>query len=361
MNHQHISRRAFGSMFLGAGLIAATGMRARAASPKMMRAVVLEKHGGPEVLKISYLPIPEPKDGQIQVRVAYAGLSPTDAMVRAGTFRFHPPLPFIIGNNYSGRITRVGVGVDTKRIGERVTVGSEGGYADYAIVSADRAEPMRDGFDWKLGTVAVAPTVTAYHLLHTVARARSGDMVVVHAAAGAVGLMLVQIAKEIGTKVVALVGSPDKIAWGQQQVHADLWLDYRADKAWPEKVKDYSGGRGADFIFDGNQGEDALKNLEALAPLGQVVFIGALSGAAPQVNIPSLIGGSFGVRGFVVQDGIARTKGVELDEIIPKLQSGQWKFPIAAPVPLEQVAELHREFENRTLLGRGIISVGGEI
>jgi NADPH2:quinone reductase len=295
------------------------------------------------------------------VRVAYAGLSPTDSLIRSGAFRFHPPLPFILGGSFSGRITKVGEGVDKKRIGERVTMGGSGGYADYAVGSADQARIIAEGFDWKLGTVSVVSTQTAWQLLNTVARARAGDVIVVHAAAGAVGLMLVQIGKEMGCKVVALVGSPEKIAWGQQQVQADLWLDYRADKEWPKKVKEFSGGRGANFIFDGNEGEGALLNLQALAPLGQVVFIGAMNGVAPQINIPSLIVGSAGVRGFVLQDGVALTKGAELAEIIPKLQSGKWKFPMAEPVPLEKVADLHRAHEARTLLGRGIISVGGEI
>lgn len=326
-----------------------------------MRAVVLEKFGGPEVLNVSRIPVPEPKAGEVQIKVAYAGLSPLDSLIRSGQFRFHPPLPFVMGNAYSGRITKVGALADARRIGERVTGGGFGGYADYALCDAAQARPIPEGLDWKLGTVAVGPAVTAWHLLHTVARARAGDVIVVHAAAGAVGLMLVQAGRELGCKVVALVGSPDKIAWGQQQAQADLWLDYRADKEWPKKVKAFTGGRGAQFIFDGNQGEGALKNLEALAPLGQVIFIGAMSGPAPQVSIPKLIRGSLGVRGFVVGDGVALTQGAELEEIIPKLQIGKWKFPIAEPVPLEKVAELHRASDERALLGRGIIRVGGEI
>lgn len=358
MTTRHISRRTLGPMLFSSTFVAATG--AYAVQPKTMRAVMLEKFGGPEVLKVKRIPVPEPKAGQVQIRVAYAGLSPTDSLIRSGEFPYHPPLPFIMGNTFSGRITNVGEGVDKKRIGERVTMGGFGGYADYAVGSAAQAKLIPEGFDWKLGTVSVGSAVTAWHLLHTVARAQADDVIVVHAAAGAVGLMLVQIGKEMGCKIVALVGSPGKIAWGKQQAEADLWLDYRADKEWPKKVKAFNG-RGANFIFDGNQGEGALKNLQALAPLGQVVFIGAMSGAAPQIKIPTLIGGSFGVRGFVVGDGMALTKGAELAEIIPKLQSGKWKFPIATPVPLESVADLHRAHADRILLGRGIISVGGEI
>ncbi len=328
-----------------------------------MRAIVLEKQGGPEVLAtVTDLPIPEPKPGQVQVKVAYAAMYPMDALVRAGAFRFHPPLPFILGNSYSGRITKVGEGVDATRVGQRVTVnGQWGGYADFTTPSAEAAAPMRDGFSWQFGTVAVGPTASAWHLLHTVAKAEAGKVIVVHAAAGAVGLMLVQLGKEMGCKVIGLVGSAEKIVWAGQHADADLWLDYRADKEWPKKVKEFTAGRGADFIFDGNQGPDTPKNFEALAQLGQVVFIGAMAGPAPEVKIPQLIVGSFGIRGFQVPHGMALTKGAEFKEIIPKLESGAWKFPIAAPAPLEQVAELHRAHEARTILGRGIISVGGEI
>lgn len=362
MTTRHISRRTLGSLLFSSAMVSASGVSAQSKinDAETMRAILLGQFGGPDVLKVTRIRIPEPKAGEVQVRVAYAGLSPTDILIRAGEFPFHPPLPFIMGNSFSGRITKVGAGVDKARIGERVTMGRSGGYADYAVGPADQANVIPEGFDWQLGTVAVSPTVTAWHLLKTVARAQADDVIVVHAAAGAVGLMVLQIAKDMGCKVIALVGSPEKIAWGKQQADADLWLDYRADQEWPEKVKAFNG-RGANFIFDGNQGENALKNLQALAPLGQVVFIGAMSGAAPQINIPTLIGGSLGVRGFVVGDGMALTKGAELEEIIPKLQSGKWTFPIATPEPLERVAGLHQAHADRILLGRGIISVGGEI
>ena len=359
MTHSPMTRRAFGTLMIAAGT--ASG-RTTAAEGNTMRAVVLEKYGGPDVLRVSQIPIPVPNAGQVQIQVAYAGLSPTDSLIRSGQFPYHPPLPFVMGGTYSGRITKVGAGVDPQRIGERVTGSGFGGYADYAVCDAAQAKPIPEGFDWKLGTVGVGPAVTAWHLLHTVARVRADDVIVVHAAAGSVGLMLVQIGRELGCKVVALVGSPAKIAWGREQVQADLWLDYRADPDWPKRVKAFTtGGRGAQFIFDGNQGEGALKNFDALAPLGQVIFIGAMSGAAPQISIPTLIRGSLGVRGFVVGDGIATTQGAELKEILPKLRSSQWKFPIAEAVPLEKVADLHRASEERTLLGRGLIRIGGEI
>ena len=326
-----------------------------------MRAVVLSKTGKPDVLVVSEQPTPEPGPGQVQVKVAYAAMNPLDVMVRAGKFPYHPLMPFILGYGYSGLITKVGPDVDAKRVGERVSVaGTWGGYADYAVTPSASANQLPTNFDWKLGCVALGPALTAWHLLHTMARVRAGETVVVHAAAGAVGFMLVQIAKDMGARVIGLVGSATKMAWAQQ-FGADLLLDYRADPEWPAKVKDFTAGVGADYIFDGNQGPETLKNLKALAPLGQAIFIGAMAGPSPEVVVPQLIGGSTGVGGLVVYHAIARTNGAEFKELVPKLGGGQWRFPIAAPVPLENVAELHEAVEARTLLGRGIISVGGDL
>jgi NADPH2:quinone reductase len=326
-----------------------------------MRAIVLEKAGDPDILAVTDLPIPEPAPGKVQIQVAYVAMNPLDVMVRAGRFRFHPALPFVLGYQYSGRITKVGEGVDAARVGQRVTVTSQwGGYADYATAPAEAAAPIPDAFDWKFGTVAMGPSLTAWHLVHTMARVTAGDVVVVHAAAGAVGLMLVQIAKTAGARVVGLVGSAAKKAWAEK-FGADLLIDYTLDGEWPKKVKEFSSGRGANFIFDGNQGPGTPKNFQALAPLGQVIFIGAMAGPAPDVSIPSLIAGSQGIRGFVVHHGMALTKGAEFKEIVPMLASGKWQFPMTEPVPLESVADLHRAVEARTLLGRGIIGVGGEI
>ena len=326
-----------------------------------MRAIVLSKTGKPDVLAVSDQPIPEPGPGQVQVKVAYAAMNPLDVMVRAGKFPYHPPLPFTLGYSYSGLITKVGADVDAKRVGERVAVaGAWGGYAEYAVAPAAGANPLPANFDWKLGCVALGPALTAWHLLHTMARVRSGETVVVHAAAGAVGFMLVQIAKDMGARVIGLVGSAAKMVWAQQ-FGADLLLDYRADPDWPAKVRAFTDGAGADYIFDGNQGPETLKNLKALAPLGQAIFIGAMAGPSPEVVVPQLIGGSTGVGGLVVYHAMAKTQGAEFKELVPKLGKGHWKFPIASPVPLENVAELHEAVEDRTLLGRGIISVGGDL
>jgi NADPH2:quinone reductase len=327
-----------------------------------MRAVVISATGGPETLKISDVPVPEPGEGQVQVKVAYCALNPLDTHSRAGRIKWGvPPMPFISGYEYSGRVTKVGPGLDAGLVGKRVSsAGSWGGAGEYAVAPAKSLIMIPDAIDWKLGTVYFTSTFTAWHMLHTMARINKGDVVVVHSAAGAVGIMTIQIAKDAGATVIGLVGSTDKAAYAKS-FGCEHVLNEKDDAEWPKKVKELSGGKGADVIIDGNAGPNAPLNFKCLAPLGQIIYIGAMAGPAPDVNVSMLIGGSQGVRGFVLYHAMAKTKGSEFKEINEKISGGAWKFPLNAPVPLDQIAKAHDDFENRRTMGRTIFTVGGEI
>jgi NADPH2:quinone reductase len=327
-----------------------------------MRAVVLERTGPAESLNVAEIPTPQPGPGQVRIRVAYAAVHPLDIHARSGAMKWGvPPLPFTLGYSYCGRIDKVGAGVDAALIDKRVTVSSQyGGYADFAVTAAANVVPIADALDWQVGGFAMGSTLTAWHMLHTLARVRAEEWLVVHSAAGPVGVMLTQIAKAAGCRVIGLVGSPAKVAWAKQ-FGADHLIDYVADREWPKTVMGLTGGRGADFIMDGNLGPDTLKEFSCLAPLGQVIAIGAMAGPAPEVNISRLIAGSHGVRGFVVGHGMARTKGAERADLVAKVASGAWTFPVSVAGPLEQVAAAHRAFESRATTGRTLLAVGGEI
>jgi NADPH2:quinone reductase len=327
-----------------------------------MRAVVVSQLGGPETLKVSDIPVPEPGEGQVRIKVAYCALNPLDTLARAGKIKWGvPPMPFTSGYEYSGRVEKLGPGVDASLLGKRVAVaGAWGGCAEFAIAPARSAAQIPDGINWQLGTVYFTSTLTAWHVLHTMARMNAGDVVLVHSAAGSVGVMTTQIAKDAGATVIGLVGSPGKVAFAKS-FGADHVLDEQSDAEWPKKVKELTGGRGADIIVDGNAGAGAPKNLQALAPMGQVIYLGAMAGQAPDVNVSSLIAGSAGVRGLVVYHAMARTKGAEFKEIHEKLIGGKWKFPINPPLPLESVAKGHDDFENRRTTGRTLFTVGGEV
>lgn len=327
-----------------------------------MRAVVITENGTPDTLKITDIPTPEPGAGEVLLKVAYCALNPLDTHARAGRIKWGvPDMPFTLGYEYSGRVEAVGEGVDDSLVGKRFAVaGSWGGCAEYAVASATSLVAIPDEFHWTLGTVYFTSTFTAWHMLHTMARVQEGDVVVVHSAAGAVGVMTTQIAKDAGCTVIGLVGSQEKIDYAAQ-FGADHLINEREEEEWPAKVKELTGGHGADVVIDGNAGPEAPKNFACLAPLGQIIYIGAMAGQAPEVNISKLIAASQGVRGFVQYHAMAKTKGSEFAEIHGKLDRKDWVYPLNQPLPLDQIAQAHDDFENRRTTGRTIFEVGGDI
>ncbi len=326
-----------------------------------MRAIVAKTAGGPGVLELVDIPVPVPEAGQARIRVAYADLNPLDTHARAKRVAWNAPtFPFTPGYEYSGIVDAIGEGVEPSMVGRRVaSVGEWGGCAEYAVATAARLTPIPDGFGWKLGTAFQTGTYSAWHLIYTVGRVAPGTTVLLHAAAGSVAIMAVQIAKEAGATVIGTC-SADKIDFAAAFGYDHL-IDYRGTD-WVEKVARITGGRGVDLIVDGVAGPDASKNYEAAAPLGQVVYIGAIQGAPPPVDISrQLYAKTIAVRGFVVYVAMAATKGAERPAIHEALRSGRWRVPIVRVVGLEDVRALHEAFERRELYGKTLIAVGGEL
>lgn len=326
-----------------------------------MRAILAERAGPPESLALVEREIPEPGAGQVRIRVAYSALNPLDTHARADRIKWsHPGFPFVPGYEFCGLVDAVGAGVDAQLIGKRVSSAGEwGGNADYALATAARLVSIPDAFDWLIGATFSTCAPTAWHLVHSAGRVRPGDVVLIHSAAGSVGALTTQIAKAAGAKVIGLVGSPEKVAYARQ-FGADNLFDY-VNEDWVARVKEVTDGRGADLIIDGNQGADAPKNYQAVAPCGNVIYLGAMAGQAPEVPVGLLVGKSFSVSGFVLYFWQARTKYAEMKEIIPRLASGEWRIPIERVVDLSEVAEAHAAFEGRRLSGRTLIRVGGDI
>lgn len=327
-----------------------------------MRAVQISQNGGPEIMTFSDLPEPQPGPGQARVKVAYAVLNPMDVAVRSGAMKWGAPaFPFTLGYEYSGRVDAVGEGVDQAMVGRRVSGGGQwGGFADYAVGDANRFNTIPDEISLELGAVYRGTAVTAWHALHTMGGVKAGDTVLLQSAAGPVAIMAAQIAKDAGATVIGLAGGEEKLAYAKS-FGFDHVIDYRANADWPAQVKTLTEGRGADIIIDGVQGPDALKNLDACAPLGQIIFLGQSAGAGPGIPIGRLIGGTIRVGGLVVYHAMAKTKGAELTEINAKIASGAWRYPLNPPVPLDKVAETFADFEARKLMGRTIFKVGGEV
>lgn len=326
-----------------------------------MRAVRAEHPGGPEVLELIDVPRPEPGPGQVRVRVAYSDLNPLDTHARAQRVAWNAPtFPFIPGYEYSGLVDALGEGAPADLLGRRVvSVGEWGGNAEYALATANRLSMIPEGFDWQIGTCFQTSAYSAWHLIHTVGRVRPEDRVLLHAAAGSVALLAAQIARDAGAKVYGLC-NPGKMDFARPYGYTEL-LDSR-DEGWVDKFKGLTGGHGADLIIDGVAGPESPKNYEAVAPLGQVIYIGAMGGYPPPVDISrQLYAKTIAVRGFVVYVAMAATRGAEKPEIHEALRSGRWRLPISGVVDLAEVRELHSRYERRELSGKWLIRVGGDL
>ena len=326
-----------------------------------MKAMIADEPGTPDVLELREVPIPDPGPGQLRVRVAYAALNPLDTHARAARVAYMAPeFPFTPGIEFSGIVDAVGDGVDAGWFGRRVVNERNwGGCAEFALSAPEYLLEIPDGFDWVLGTVFHTCVYSAWHVLHTAGRIRRGDVVLLHSAAGAIGAMAAQIATTAGATVVGLC-SPAKFDFARAN-GVDHVIS-SSDPDWPAKVIEATGGRGADLVIDGIAGPEAPKNFAAAAPLGQVIYMGAVGGYAPPVDISrELYAKSLAVRGYMVYTAMAATGGAELPEIHGALLDGTWKAPISEIVELADTADLHRRFEARELMGRNLIRVGGEL
>lgn len=328
-----------------------------------MRGVSAACPGGPEVLRLAPdLPIPTVGPGQVRLRVAWSGLVPLDLVARAGRLDFMPvAFPFIPGLEHTGVVEAVGAPADEPWLGRRVlSRRGFGGCAEYSVVGIAGLVPLDARIDLRIGAAYRGCAMTAWNLVHVAARVSAGQTMLVHSAAGAVGLMLTQIARDAGARVIGLVGGPAKAAFAAP-FGADVLIDYTAAD-WPEQVRAATAGRGVDVVFDGNGGANGMHNLGLTAPLGQILLIGANAGSyAPLPDSAQLILRNVRIGGFTLGAIEALNRERADREIVEAVVSGRWRVPIGAQVSLAGVPQLHADFEARRLMGRSLIEVSGEL
>lgn len=327
-----------------------------------MRAMQAAAPGGPSVLQPQTIPVPVPGPGQALIKVAYVGMNPIDAMARAGKIDFLPiTWPFTPGLEKTGLVERVGAGVDEKLVGQRV-ISREGfgGYGDYALTIAKTLLPLDPRISLKTGAVYRGASFTAWHALYKAGRLQKGDTVLVHSAAGAIGIMAIQIAKDAGCTVIGLCGGQTKVAYARS-FGADHVFDYTQSQ-WVDQVKAATNNKGCDVIVDGNGGPNAEHNISLTAPLGRLVYIGATAGAYPApVAVPTLIFKNISIVGMNLAP-IEDPPGSATDRaIIEAVASGRWRVPLSETVDLANIADLHERLEARTVMGRAVIKVGGDL
>ena len=312
-------------------------------------------------MQLRRVAVPEPGPGEARIAVAWVGMNPVDTMVRRERLDWMPvTYPLIAGLEHSGVVDAVGSGVSPNMLGQRVLSRSSfGGYADFSLAPAAALITLDDRIDLKTGCAYRGASFTAWHALHLCARVQRGDRVLVHSAAGAIGIMLLQIARDADAHPVGLAGGPDKLHFAEKLTGCPM-VDY-LQPDWPARARARNGEQSFDVIIDGNGGPNAAHNYELIAPLGRIIYIGATAGSYPEpVSIPTLIGGSFSVGGLTLTQVEADESGDVDRHIVNRIVAGDWRVPVSETVELEEVPELHRRLESRQVMGRAVIRVGGD-
>jgi len=237
-----------------------------------MKAVFVEQTGGPENLKYGELPTPQPGPGQALVKIAASGVNFIDIYFRTGLYKADPPI--LLGNEGAGTVEAVGADVTEVKPGDRVAYAMQrGSYAEYAVVLAWQLVKMPDSVDFNTAAAAMLQGMTAHYLTHSTYRLKSGDRCLVHAAAGGVGLLLVQMAKMLGAYVVGTAGTEEK---------AQLARDAGADEVVNYALEDFvPRAKGMHVVYDGVGKATFMASLDCLRPRGMMVSFGNASGAVP--------------------------------------------------------------------------------
>ena len=317
-----------------------------------MRAIQTKEVGGPEVLKPAELTVPTPKPNEALVRIKAAGINFIDVYVREG--RYPAELPFINGQEASGVVTEVGSEVTTVKPGDRVAYTSVlGSYAEYAAVRADRLVKIPDELDFDQAAAAMLQGMTAHYLVNSTYKLQKDEVALIHAAAGGVGLLLVQMAKRIGARVIATAGTEEKAQLARDAGADDCIVYTEAD--FETETKRLTDGAGVHVVYDGVGKATFEKDLNVLRPRGYLVLFGGASGAVPPFDLIKLSQkGSLYVTRPTLGHYTATREELEwrANDVMQMIVRGELKLRIHKVYPLEEAAQAHRDLEGRKTTGK---------
>lgn len=325
-----------------------------------MRAVIATRAGGPEVLELTDVPPPVPAPTEVLVRVAAAGVNFIDTYRRGGVYRM--PFPHVVGSEGAGEVVAVGGDVTTLAPGDRVAWASaSGSYAELVAVPESAALPVPRGVDDATAAALPLQGLTAHYLVASTFPLVAGHDVLLHAGAGGVGLLLTQLAVARGARVVSTVGSSGKErlarAAGASEVvrYRDLG-DVTAEL--PALVRELTGGRGVDVVYDGVGKDTFDASLASLARRGTLVLFGASSGQVPPVDLQRLnAAGSLYVTRPTLGDHVATRDELtwRADELFDAVTAGTLDVHVGATFPLADAADAHRALEGRATTGKVLL------
>ena len=317
-----------------------------------MKVVRIHEQGGPEVMKLEEVPTPEPGPGQARVKTEASGVNFLDIYHRSGQYKV--PLPFSLGQEGAGTVEAVGPDVTPVKVGDRVAWhGIGGSYATHTIAPADRLVPLPDGVSFEQGAASMLQGMTAHYLVHSTYPIKDGETCLIHAAAGGVGLLLVQMAKMRGARVIGTVGSEEKAQLAREAGADEVIVYTRQD--FGEEVKRITVGKGVQVVYDG-VGKDVFdQNLDVLAPRGYEVLFGGASGPVPPIDPLVLMskGSIFLTRPNLGAYTATREELLQRgNDILDWLQSGKLKLRVDRTYPLAEAGTAHEDLRSRQTTGK---------
>ena len=317
-----------------------------------MKAIQVKQPGGPEVLELVDLPVPEPKANEAVVKLAASGVNFIDVYQREG--RYKVPLPFVLGQEGAGVVTAVGSNVTSVKAGYRVAwTGLLGGYAEYAAVPADRLVAIPEGVSDQQAAAAMLQGMTAHYLCHDTYPLKRGETALVHAAAGGVGLLLVQMAHNIGARVLATVSTEEKAKLAREAGADEIILYTKSD--FEAETRRLTNGEGVHVVYDSVGKTTFEKGLNVLRPRGMMVLFGGSSGAVPPFDLIALSqkGSLYVTRPTLVNYIASREELMSRSgAVFAMISSGKLKLRIAHTYPLAEAQRAHRDLEGRKTTGK---------
>lgn len=323
-----------------------------------MRSVVVHRQGGPEVLELVDGPVPDPGPGEVRVAVGAAGVNFRDLQQRSGGYPARTP--FVMGAEGAGTVTAVGTEVAGLRIGDRVAwaMVDGAGYTEEAVVPADRAVPVPDGIDDETAAAVLLQGLTAHYLTRSTYAVRTGDDVLVHAAAGGTGLLLVQLATRAGARVIGTVSTAEKGALAREAGADDVLLS--TSDSLVDDVRELTGGHGVHVVYDGVGGATFEASRRCLRRRGFLVLFGLSSGPVAPID-PSILGrGSLFLTRPGLADHIATREELlgRAEELFGWVSRGELTVRIGGRYPLAEARRAHEDLAARRTTGKLLVLPG---
>jgi NADPH2:quinone reductase len=320
-----------------------------------MRAIQMTQTGGPEVLVLRELPTPTPGPGQALIKIEASGVNFIDVYLREG--RYPAQLPFIPGQEAAGVVAAVGPEVRSVKAGDRVAwCGVPGTYAEFAVAPAAGLIAIPQGVNTQQAAAAMLQGMTAHYLSHSTYPIQKGDTVLVHAGAGGVGLLLIQMAKRLGARVLTTVSTEAKAALAREAGADEAILYTHEDFA--AKVKELTGGKGLPVVYDSVGKTTFEGSLACLRPRGTMVLYGGSSGAVPPFDLIQLsTRGSLYITRPTLKDYTASRAELEqrAGDVLGWVADGSLKLRLEHSYPLADAAQAHRDLEARKTTGKVLL------